>query len=61
MGNTNKIAMHQGTTEYPSLHIMVTDNPRFQDGKLCIENIEEAIMKISSWLRKNSEGHSDGK
>ena len=50
----NKIAMYQGSTEYPSLHIMITDNPRYQDGKLCLESTEEAILKFSAWLQKNA-------
>lgn len=57
----NKIAMHQGGAEYPSLHIMITDNPRYQDGKLCLDGIEDAILKISSWLKKNSEGRLNDK
>jgi hypothetical protein len=50
------IAMWQGMGEYPSLHIMITDNPRYQDGKLCLESTEEAILKFSAWLQKNVEG-----
>jgi hypothetical protein len=51
--------MYQGNTEYPSLHIMITDNPRFQDGKLCVEDTEGAILKVTSWLHKNLEGRND--
>jgi len=50
-----KITMYQGTTEYPSLHLMITDNPRFQEGKLCLESTEDAILKISTWLNRKLE------
>jgi len=48
--------MYQGQTEYPSLHIMITDNPRYQEGKLCLDDTEGAIIKITAWLEKNAEG-----
>jgi len=54
-----KVAMWQSKNEYPSLHLMITDNPRFQEGKLCLESTEDAILKISTWLHKNLEGSHD--
>ena len=51
-----KIAMYQGTTEYPSLHIMVTDNLNFQVGKLVCVDIDAALKKVSTWLHKSMEG-----
>jgi hypothetical protein len=51
-----KIAMYQGQTEYPSLHITITDNPQFHSGRLCVDSVEETIEKVSAWLKKNLEG-----
>ena len=35
---------------------MITDNPRFQEGKLMFDDTEGAILKIAAWLQKNAEG-----
>jgi len=48
--------MYQGHTEYPSLHITITDNPQFHSGRLCVDSVEETIEKVSAWLKKNLEG-----
>ncbi len=50
--------MYQGSTEYPSLHLTVTDNFRYWKDKLVLDDTEEAILKIAAWLRKHTEGNS---
>jgi hypothetical protein len=51
--------MYQGSTEYPSLHLMVTDNLHFQAGKLVCPDIDAAMKRVEFWLRKNFEGTND--
>jgi hypothetical protein len=51
--------MYQGQTEYPSLHLMVTDNYRFQEGKLVITDLDAVMQKVAAWLHKNLEGSHD--
>jgi len=47
------IALYQSRGDYPSLHIMVTDNPRYQEGKLCLQDKELALRKIEQWFDKH--------
>lgn len=42
--------------QYPSLHIMVSDNPRSHEGRLCLGDVDKAIEKISAWLREKMRG-----
>lgn len=51
MINCLKIGMYQSRHEYPSLSIMITDNPRYHQGRLCFDNVEEAVSKIQGWLQ----------
>lgn len=47
-----KIGICQTKGEYPTLHIIVTDNERYLDGRkrLVVATVEEALMKVESWL-----------
>ncbi len=44
--------MYQADHEYPSLHVMITDNPRYHEGRLCVTSVKEALKKIETWMRK---------
>lgn len=48
----NKISIYQGATEYPTLHICVSDNPRYWEDRLIVSTVEDAVAKIEQWLRK---------
>lgn len=46
------IVIYQSNDEYPSLHLMVTDNPRYEVGKYATKDIVAALLKVERWLRE---------
>ena len=48
------ITLYQDRGDYPSLHIMVTDNPRYQAGKLCLKDKQEVLKRVEQWLNRNT-------
>ena len=48
-----KIAVYQTKPEYPSIHVMVTDNPRYWKERITLDTVEEAIERIRQWLERN--------
>jgi hypothetical protein len=47
-----KIAVYQTKPEYPSLHIMVTDNPRYWEERTTLDTVEEATERVRQWLER---------
>ena len=47
-----KIAVYQTKPEYPSLHIMVTDNARYFEKRIVLDTVDEAIERIRQWLER---------
>lgn len=45
-----KIGIYQGTTDYPSLHVMVTNNERYLEGRIVLTDVEEAVTRFRKWL-----------
>ncbi len=52
--------MYQSRHEYPVLNIVITDNPRYQEGRLCFDNVEQAVSKIQAWLQAHFQPAVDG-
>ena len=50
-----KIALWQGGGEYPSLHITISDNPKYWEGNLTMTDVSEVMGKVEAWLKKKME------
>jgi hypothetical protein len=47
------ITICQLIQEYPAMMIVITDNPRFQDGRWTTKDIDEALVKIKKWMKEH--------
>lgn len=45
-----KIGIYQSDHEYPALHIMVTDNERYQERRKLFDDVDSAVANIRTWL-----------
>lgn len=45
-----KIGLYQSGGEYPSLHVMVTDNERYYSDRKLYDDAESAAAAIKKWL-----------
>jgi len=50
-----KIALWQGSGEYPSLHLTISDNPKYWEGNLTMTDVSEVMGKVEAWLKKKME------
>lgn len=48
----DKIGFVQLGHEYPMLNIVITNNPKYWEGRKVCETIEEAVETFELWLRK---------
>lgn len=48
-----KVGIYQSELPNPSLHITVTSNEKFFEGRFVTENLQTALQKIEAWLRKH--------
>jgi hypothetical protein len=49
-----KIRIYKTNNEYPSVHVMVTDNPRYlAAGGMVVDDVEAAIEKLRAWLKQH--------
>lgn len=48
----NKIGFVQLGHEYPMLNVVITDNPKYHEGRKVCDTIEGAVETFELWLRK---------
>lgn len=45
--------MYQARNDYPTLHLMITNNAVYLKQGLVLDNEEEVLEKVREWLRRN--------
>ena len=50
-----KITMSRVNHEYPTVVVMVTDNPKYLDGRQTFE-VDDAVRRFKNWLEKAVNG-----
>jgi hypothetical protein len=54
----NKVGFTQFEHEYPTLGVVITNNPRYLKGRKVCDTIEQAVETFERWLRKRFEDDS---
>lgn len=53
-----KVGLYQAEDEYPSLHLVVTDNVRYLKGRKAVATKEAAMAEVEKWLDQKLRGET---